>query len=90
MNPMLGANSFSVHTSDAGMSWNLRVTYLGTMDLGAEVGARWEGRRGGRAARAGPAGGGAARAGLRWRGRAAQANRARAAAGKQSVGAGQN
>jgi hypothetical protein len=33
-----GANNFSVQTSDGGMTWNLHGTYLGAIDLGAEVG----------------------------------------------------
>jgi hypothetical protein len=34
-----GANNFGVQTSDGGMAWNLRGTYLGAIDLGAEVAA---------------------------------------------------
>jgi hypothetical protein len=36
----VGATIFGVHTSDGGMTWNLCGTYLGAIDLGAEVGAR--------------------------------------------------
>jgi hypothetical protein len=34
-----GANNIGVQTSDGGMTRNLRGTYLGAIDLGAEVGA---------------------------------------------------
>jgi hypothetical protein len=34
-----GANNFGVQTSDGGLTWILRGTYLGAIDLGAEVGA---------------------------------------------------
>jgi hypothetical protein len=33
-----GANIISVHTSDGGMTWNIRGTYLSAIDLGTEVG----------------------------------------------------
>jgi hypothetical protein len=32
-----GANIVGVHTLDGGMTWNLRGTYLGAIDLGTEV-----------------------------------------------------
>jgi hypothetical protein len=35
----VGANIIGVHTSDVGIPGNLRGTYLGAIDLGAEVGA---------------------------------------------------
>jgi hypothetical protein len=35
----VSANNFGVHTSDGVMPWNQRGTYLGAVDLGAEVGA---------------------------------------------------
>jgi hypothetical protein len=34
-----GGNIIGVHTSDGGIPENLRGTYLGTIYLGAEVGA---------------------------------------------------
>jgi hypothetical protein len=40
----VGANNFGVHTSDGVIPWNLRGTYLGAIDLGAEVGAVGQGR----------------------------------------------
>jgi hypothetical protein len=35
-----GANNIGAHTSDGGVTWDLRGMYLGAIDLGAEVGAR--------------------------------------------------
>jgi hypothetical protein len=35
-----GANIIGVHTSDGGVTWDLRGMYLGAIDLGAEGGAR--------------------------------------------------
>jgi hypothetical protein len=35
-----GANTIGAYTSEGGVTWNLRGTYLGAIDLGVEVRAR--------------------------------------------------